>query len=81
MAKQQWSQNSKERQRENIMNNKPWNNSSGPTSSSGKAISSQNANQGKAPLREIQKMITRIHKERLELLRWLEHNFNITIKY
>ncbi len=76
-----WSQRSRNHQKENIMHHQPWNNSTGPKSDSGKAKSSQNANQGKAPLREIQKMITRVHKERLELLRWLEHNFGITIKH
>ncbi len=80
MAKQ-WSHHSKEQQRKNIMSNQPWNNSTGPKSDSGKAKSSQNANQGKTPLRDIQKMITRVHKERLEILRWLEHNFGITIKF
>ena len=80
MAKQ-WSQHSRKQQKEHIMNHQPWNNSTGPRSSNGKAKSSQNANQGKTPLRDIRKMITRVHKERLELTRWLEHNFGITIKY
>ena len=80
MAKQ-WLQHSREKQRENIMSREPWNNSTGPKSDSGKDISSRNADKGKTPLRDIQKMISRIHMERLELTRWLEHNFGITIKY
>ena len=80
MAKQ-WSYHSKEQQRKNIMSHQPWNNSTGPKSNSGKAKSSQNANQGKAPLRDIQKMITRVHKERLELLRWLDKELGICIKF
>ncbi len=80
MAKQ-WSQHSRKQQRKNIMSHQPWNSSTGPKSYSGKSRSSRNADKGKTPLRDIQKMITRVHKERLELLRWLEHNFDITIKY
>ena len=80
MAKQ-WSHHSRNRQRGNIMSHQPWNSSSGPKSDTGKSKSSRNADKGKTPLREIQKMITSVHRERLELLRWLEHDFNITIKY
>ena len=80
MAKQ-WSQHSRQQQRQHIMNHKPWNNSSGPKSNDGKSRSSRNADKGKTPLRDIRRMITKVHKERLELLRWLESNFGIRIKY
>ncbi len=80
MAKQ-WSQHSRKQQRENIMSHQPWNNSTGPKSDSGKQQSSRNADKGKTPLRDIQKMITRVHKERLELTRWLDKEFGIIIKY
>ena len=62
MAKQ-WSQRNRQLQRERIMNHQPWDNSTGPKSDSGKAKSSQNANQGKSPIRDMQKMITRVHKD------------------
>ena len=80
MAKQ-WSQHSRKQQRKNIMSNRPWDNSTGPKSDSGKDTSSRNADKGKTPLRDIQKMITRVHKERLELTRWLDKEFGIIIKY
>ena len=80
MAKQ-WSQDSRKQQREHIMNHQPWNNSTGPKSESGKKISSQNAHKGKTPLRSIQKMITNVHKERLELLRYLERTYGLKVKY
>ncbi len=80
MAKQ-WSQHSRKQQRKNIMNKQPWNNSTGPKSDSGKSISSRNADTGNMPLRSIQKMITNDHKERLELLRYLECTYGLKVKY
>ena len=80
MAKQ-WSQHSSKQQKEHIMNTKPWDKSTGPKSNRGKQQSSRNAYKGKTPLRDIQKMITRVHRERLELTRWLDKEFGIIIKY
>jgi len=80
MAKQ-WSQHSRKQQRKHIMSHQPWHNSTGPKSDAGKYRSSKNADKGKSPIRLIAKMITKVHKERLELLRYLEHKYGIKIKY
>jgi len=77
----QWSQQKRSSQREHIMKHQPWEKSTGPTSDSGKQRSSRNASKGKEPIRMMQKMVRVVHKERLELLRWLESNFGIRIKY
>ncbi len=76
-----WSEDSRKSQRKVIQIHKPWEQSSGPKSEEGKSRSSRNADKGKTPLRNIQAMITRVHKERLELLRWLQNRYNINIKY
>jgi len=68
----EWSKQSRSRQKELVSHHKPWLKSSGPKSDEGKRRSSKNADKGKTPLREIQKTITRVHKERLELMRWVE---------
>lgn len=75
------SEDSRKSQSEAIHSNKPWEKSTGPTSDEGKERSSRNADKGKTPLRVIQKMITKVHKERLEILRWLEKQYGIQIKY
>ena len=76
-----WSEDSRKRQGEAIKEHKPWEQSTGPKSVAGKERSSLNADQGKSPLRVIQKMITKVHKERLEMLRWLEKQYGISIKF
>ena len=80
MAKK-WSEHSRKRQSEAIQDHKPWEQSTGPKSDDGKERSSQNADKGKTPLRVIQKMITKVHKDRLEMLKWLEKQYGIQIKY
>ncbi len=80
MAKQ-WSQNSRKQQRENIMNHQPWSGSTGPKSVGGKSRSSRNADKGKAPLRMMLKMLRQVHRERLELLRWLEKTYGVKVRY
>jgi hypothetical protein len=46
MAKRNWTEVQRNRQREAIQASKPWQKSTGPTSDEGKAVASQNANQG-----------------------------------
>lgn len=75
-----WSKDSRKSQREVIQIHKPWEQSSGPISQEGKSRSSRNADKGKSPLRDMRKVISRLHKERLELLRWLEKQYRIKIK-
>ena len=74
-----WTESSKERQRQAINSSKPWESSTGPKSKDGKSRSSRNADKGKSDLRLLQKMISKIHKERLELLRCLNKTYNIRI--
>ena len=76
-----WSKDSRERQGKTINSHKPWQNSTGPKSDEGKQRSSRNSDKGKTPLRTIQKMITKVHKERIELTRWLDKEFGISIKF
>lgn len=75
----EWSEHNRNRQSEAIKKYKPWEKSTGPNTNAGKERSAMNANKGKSPLRAIQKMITKIHKERLELLEWLKNEFGIKI--
>jgi hypothetical protein len=75
----QWSQHSRQKQREHIMKHQPWDNSTGPKSDSGKQRSSRNASKGKEPIRMMHKILRSVHKERLELLRWLEKEFGIKL--
>ena len=70
--KKNWSEDSRRRQRDTIVNTKPWNSSTWSKSSNGKARSSQNANKGKAPIREMKRMVSGIHRERLELVRLID---------
>ena len=77
----EWSEDSRKRQGEAIKEHKPWEQSTGPKSDEGKGRSSRNADQGKLPLRVIRKMITKVHKERLEMLRLLKSKYGITIKF
>ena len=76
-----WSEDSRKSQGEAIHGHKPWEKSTGPKSVEGKEKSSRNADKGKAPLRVIQKMISRVHKDRLEMLRLLKSKYGIEIKY
>lgn len=75
-----WSEDSRRSQSEAIYSNKPWEKSTGPTSDEGKARSSRNADKGKTPLREIHRMITKVHKERLQMLRLLKDKYGIEVK-
>ena len=75
-----WSEDSRRRQGEAIKDHKPWEQSTGPKSVAGKERSSLNADKGKSPLRVIQRMITKVHKERLEMLRLLKSKYGIEIK-
>jgi len=77
----QWSQQKRNSQREHIMKHQPWEKSTGPTSDTGKQRSSRNASKGKEPLRSMQKMVRTVHKERLELLRWIEQTYHIKVRY
>lgn len=74
-----WSDANRKLQVERIHLHRPWKASTGPKSEEGKKRSSQNAYKGKAPIRSLRKMITRIHKERLEMIRWLEKAYGIRI--
>ena len=74
-----WSEESRKRQKKSIRTHKPWEVSTGPKSEAGKQRSSRNADKGKTPIRLMQKMIRKVHKERLEILRWLEHEYGIKI--
>ena len=76
-----WSEANRKRQEERIHLHRPWEASTGPKSEEGKRRSSRNADKGKAPIRLMHRMVRKVHKERLELLRWLESEFNIKIKY
>ena len=76
----EWSEDSRKRQGEAIKEHKPWEQSTGPKSFAGKERSSLNADKGKTPLRDIQRMITMVHKERLKMLRLLKEKYGITIK-
>ena len=75
-----WTKESRERQRQRIAEHKPWEKSTGAKTSEGKQCSSQNANKGKGHLRNLRKKIAGIHRERLEILRWLEREYAIIIK-
>ncbi len=77
----QWSMQSRDRQRSNIKKNKPWTRSSGPVTDEGKSRSAKNANKGKTPIRAMLKMVRQVHHERLELIRWLEKQYGIAIKF
>jgi len=74
-----WAKSSKKIQRKAIYNTKPWESSTGPKSEEGKKRSSRNAYKGKSDLRLIHKMISKVHKERLETLRWLKEIYAIKI--
>ena len=74
-----WSNQSRKRQEKSIRTHKPWEVSTGPKSEAGKRRSSRNADKGKTPLREVQKMISKVRKERIEMLRWLERELGIKI--
>lgn len=74
-----WSNGSKETQRATIHETKPWESSTGPKSTSGKKRSSRNADKGKSDLRVLQKMISKIHRERLESLRWLKKEYGFVV--
>ena len=74
-----WSNGSKETQRHTIHETKPWSNSTGPKSEEGKQRSSRNADKGKSDLRSLQKMISKIHRERLELLRLIKKLYGLKI--
>jgi hypothetical protein len=63
------------------MKHQPWHKSTGPKSGSGKQRSSRNASKGKEPIRMIYKMVRSVHKERLAMIRWLEKEFGIKVKY
>ena len=76
-----WSEDSRKSQSMAIHSNKPWEKSTGPKSDEGKGRSSRNADKGKTPLRDIQRMITMVHKERLEMLRLLKSKYGIEIKF
>ena len=75
----QWSQQKRNAQQKHIQKHQPWQKSTGPISDNGKRKSSRNADKGKTPIRSIQKMIRAVHKERLELLRWIEKEYNIKL--
>ncbi len=75
-----WSAQSRDRQRSNINKNKPWIQSCGPVTIEGKSRSAKNANKGKTPIRAMLKMVRQVHRERLELLRWIEGEYGIGIK-
>jgi len=76
-----WSLQKRDSQRTHIMKHQPWSKSTGPKTASGKQRSSRNASKGKEPIRLMHRMVRKVHKERLELLRWLESEFNFKIKY
>jgi hypothetical protein len=63
------------------MKHQPWEKSTGPKTNSGKQRSSRNASKGKEPIRKMYKMVRSVHRERLELMRWLEEFYDIRIKY
>jgi len=77
----QWSQHSRQKQRGHIMKHQPWEKSTGPKTNSGKQRSSRNASKGKEPIRIMYKMVRSVHKERLAMIRWLEKEFGIKVKY
>jgi len=76
-----WSEANRKRQEERIHLHRPWEASTGPKSEEGKRRSSRNADKGKAPIRELRSKISQIHRQRLELLRWLEKKYHIKIIY
>jgi hypothetical protein len=63
------------------MKHQPWEKSTGPKTNSGKQRSSRNASKGKEPIRIMYKMVRSVHKERLAMIRWLEKEFGIKVKY
>ncbi len=80
MAKK-WSEDSRRRQSESIKRHKPWELSGGPVTDEGKSRSAKNADKGKAPLRMMLKMVRQVHRERLELVRWLEKTYGVKVRY
>jgi hypothetical protein len=63
------------------MKHQPWHKSTGPKTKDGKQRSSRNASKGKESLRSMQKMIRTVHKERLELVKWLQKHYGFKIYY
>jgi len=75
------SKDSRKSKIEAIHKHKPWEKSTGPTSDIGKKRSSRNADKGKASIRNIRKMISNVKRERLEMIRLLEKEYRIKIKF